>query len=269
MCIPPHRSSNPEELDKLLFAGIIYAKRVYNSPTESNPFHLIGNGRPGPLGSRSGMLVFLRKTRTVSGTFFLNFEKADQLCISVILLFNGQLYFYNWKLHDSSKVTAVWTISTNLNSTNFTTQFTTSTTVTANDTVFAKCVIKDADGNTYTEVTIGTQTWMVENLRTATLNDRTAITLNTGSTTWADTTARYCYYNNTINSDSIKKFGALYNWYTVNTGKLVPSGWHVPSYSEWTTLQNYLINAGYNYDGTTSDNKIAKSLLAKTGCNFI
>ena len=33
LCIPPHRSSNPAKLDKSLFAGIIYAKRVDNSAT--------------------------------------------------------------------------------------------------------------------------------------------------------------------------------------------------------------------------------------------
>jgi uncharacterized protein (TIGR02145 family) len=50
----------------------------------------------------------------------------------------------------------------------------------------------------------------------------------------------------------------------VKTGKLCPEGWHVPSDDEWTTLENYLIANGYNYDGTTSGNKIAKSLAATT-----
>jgi uncharacterized protein (TIGR02145 family)/uncharacterized repeat protein (TIGR02543 family) len=150
-------------------------------------------------------------------------------------------------------------------STNFTTQFTTSTTVTENDTVYAYWVIKDADGNIYTEVKIGTQTWIVENLRTTKYNDGTSISKVIDVTEWSNlTTSGYCYYNNTANADSIKKFGALYNWYAVNTGKLAPAGWHVPTDAEWDTLQNYLIANGYNYDGTTIDNKIAKSLAAKT-----
>jgi uncharacterized protein (TIGR02145 family) len=54
----------------------------------------------------------------------------------------------------------------------------------------------------------------------------------------------------------------LYNWYTVNTGNLCPAGWHVPTDTEWTTLENYLIDNGYNYDGTTTGNKIAKALAS-------
>ena len=60
------------------------------------------------------------------------------------------------------------------------------------------------------------------------------------------------------------KNGYLYNWYSVNTGKLAPTGWHVPTDAEWTTLENYLITNGYNYDNTTSGNKIAKSLASIT-----
>lgn len=43
-----------------------------------------------------------------------------------------------------------------------------------------------------------------------------------------------------------------------------PAGWHLPSYAEWTQLENYLIANGYNYDGTTTGNKIAKSMAATT-----
>jgi uncharacterized protein (TIGR02145 family) len=71
-------------------------------------------------------------------------------------------------------------------------------------------------------------------------------------------------YDNTTHADSIKKYGALYNWYAVDTKKLAPKGWHVPSDAEWTILQNYLIANSYNWDGTTTDNKIAKSIAAKT-----
>ena len=33
------------------------------------------------------------------------------------------------------------------------------------------------------------------------------------------------------------KYGALYNWYAVNSGKLCPTGWHVPSDEEWKNLE--------------------------------
>ena len=124
--------------------------------------------------------------------------------------------------------------------------------------------VTDADGNVYQAVRIGNQVWTVENLRTTQYNDNTPIFHAIDSATWAnDTTGAYCYYNNTTDADSIEKFGALYNWHAVNTGKLAPAGWHVPDSLEWDTLQNYLIANGYNWDSTTTGNKIAKSLSAK------
>jgi uncharacterized protein (TIGR02145 family) len=124
--------------------------------------------------------------------------------------------------------------------------------------------VKDADGNIYHIVTIGTQTWMVENLRTTKYNDGTAIPNVTNTTTWDSlTTPGYCWYNNDATTN-MATYGALYNWYTVNTGKLAPAGWHVPTDAEWDTLQNYLIANGYNYDGTITGDKIAKSMAAQT-----
>jgi uncharacterized protein (TIGR02145 family) len=56
----------------------------------------------------------------------------------------------------------------------------------------------------------------------------------------------------------------MYNWDTVNTGKLAPTGWHVPTDTEWKTLENYLIANGYNFDLSTQDDYFAKSLAATT-----
>ena len=53
------------------------------------------------------------------------------------------------------------------------------------------------------------------------------------------TTPGYCWYNNDEITNK-NTYGALYNWYAVNTGKLCPIGWHVPSNADWTTLSNYL-----------------------------
>jgi uncharacterized protein (TIGR02145 family) len=100
--------------------------------------------------------------------------------------------------------------------------------------------ITDKDNNVYTSVTIGTQVWMVENLKTTKLNDgTTAIPLVTDYTAWRIlTTPGYCWYNNEIANKST--YGAMYNWYAVGTGKLCPTGWHVPSDAEWTTLTTFL-----------------------------
>jgi uncharacterized protein (TIGR02145 family) len=85
---------------------------------------------------------------------------------------------------------------------------------------------------------------MAENLRTTKYNDGTALPNITDNSTWnrllIEPNGAYCSYKNTANNDSISIFGLLYNWYAVNTGKLAPAGWHVPSSDEWTKLINYL-----------------------------
>lgn len=68
---------------------------------------------------------------------------------------------------------------------------------------------------------------------------------------------------NTINEDSIKRFGALYNWSVIKSGSIAPAGWHVPTDSEWTILEKYLVSHGYSWDGKSdSTDKVAKSLAA-------
>jgi len=100
-------------------------------------------------------------------------------------------------------------------------------------------VVPDADGNIYSFVTIGSQVWMVENLKTTKFNDGTDITLITDNTEWRNATAAgYCWHGNNISNKD--PFGALYNWYAVNTGKLCPAGWHVPSQSDWDELIDFL-----------------------------
>jgi len=96
------------------------------------------------------------------------------------------------------------------------------------------------DGETYKAVKIGNQIWMAENLKTTKYKDGTTIPLVTNNSTWSRlTTPAYCWYKN--DAAAYKNiYGALYNWYTVNTGKLCPTGWHVPTDAEWTTLINYL-----------------------------
>jgi uncharacterized protein (TIGR02145 family) len=125
--------------------------------------------------------------------------------------------------------------------------------------------VKDFDGNEYKAVRIGNQVWMAENLRTTKYSDGTAIPLKViDNNAWINlSTPGYCWWNNDSATSSVL-YGAIYNWYAVNTGKLCPTGWHVPTDADWTLMENYLIANGYNYDGTNSGNKIAKSLAAPT-----
>ncbi len=113
-----------------------------------------------------------------------------------------------------------------------------------NDTLPTPEIVKgedvtDIDGNVYHTVIIGTKQWTVENLKTTKFNDGSSIPTETDNETWITlTTPGYCWYNNQSGYKST--YGALYNWYAVNTGKLAPEGWHVPGVNEWKTLINYL-----------------------------
>jgi len=99
--------------------------------------------------------------------------------------------------------------------------------------------VTDIDGNEYHTVTIGTQTWLVENLKTTKYNDGTSIPNVTDNNERGNlSTPGYCWYNNDATNKN--PYGALYNGYTVNTGKLAPIGWHVPTDAEWTILTTYL-----------------------------
>jgi uncharacterized protein (TIGR02145 family) len=99
--------------------------------------------------------------------------------------------------------------------------------------------VADKDGNTYKTIRIGTQTWMAQNLKTTKYNDGTFIPVVSDATSWNSLSTPACCWQN---NDPVRKvtYGVLYNWYTVRTGKLCPSGWHVPSDAEWTTLTDYL-----------------------------
>ncbi|MBG0861138.1 MAG: TIR domain-containing protein [Bacteroidales bacterium] len=99
--------------------------------------------------------------------------------------------------------------------------------------------VKDIDGNEYNIVKIGNQVWMAENLKTTKYNDGTAIPFVVDDKLWLNlNTSGYCWYKNDFNNKSI--YGALYNWHAVNTGKLCPKYWHVPTDEEWTALIKYL-----------------------------
>jgi uncharacterized protein (TIGR02145 family) len=101
-------------------------------------------------------------------------------------------------------------------------------------------LVKDVDGNTYKTVKMGDRIWMAENLRVARYNDGTPMNNVTFNASWSILLiGAYCWYNKD-SAAYAAPYGALYNWYAVNTGKLCPAGWRVPSDAEWTTLADYL-----------------------------
>ena len=118
--------------------------------------------------------------------------------------------------------------------------------------------VTDIDGNIYKTIKIGDQIWMAENLRTTRYKDGSPVYLGkgdmAGETDWFDLrSGAYCwYFNDSVN----KSMGAIYNWFAIETGKLAPEGWHVPSNSDWGTLINNL-----------GGESLAHNMLLSTGTN--
>lgn len=96
----------------------------------------------------------------------------------------------------------------------------------------------DQEGNRYLTITIGTQTWMAENLRTTTYRDGTPIPEVRGNQEWnSSKSGAFCNYGNTDMEDTISVYGRLYNWHVVSDSrKIAPEGWHVPTHDEWLQL---------------------------------
>ncbi|MFN6021679.1 MAG: fibrobacter succinogenes major paralogous domain-containing protein, partial [Bacteroidota bacterium] len=127
--------------------------------------------------------------------------------------------------------------------------FTTLASCTCASTATCPSTVTDRESNSYDVLTLGGQCWMKQTLRVTTLNDGTAIPVDAGGGTtgngagytgWATTTtsAMTVYEHNASN---LTTYGYLYNQYAVNDSKgLCPSGWRVPTHSEWTTLTTCL-----------------------------
>lgn len=99
----------------------------------------------------------------------------------------------------------------------------------------------DIDGNNYPIIKIGNQIWMKENLRVSRYRNGDLIPNVTDNTAWGTLTSggRSWYNNDSTNNEN--PYGNLYNWYAVTDSRgLCPSGWHVPSDSEWDVLTNSL-----------------------------
>jgi uncharacterized protein (TIGR02145 family) len=100
--------------------------------------------------------------------------------------------------------------------------------------------LTDADGNVYHSVTIGSQVWMLENLKTTKFRNGVPIPLVTDNTTWSNLGyGAYCNYNN--DTALVKTYGRLYNWYAANDSRnIAPAGWHVATDDDWTKLTEFL-----------------------------
>jgi uncharacterized protein (TIGR02145 family) len=125
--------------------------------------------------------------------------------------------------------------------------------------------ITDADGNVYNTVTIGTQVWMKENLKTTRYSNGDLIGTTNPATLdiSSESTPKY-QWAYAGDEGNVANYGRLYTWYAItDSRKVCPTGWHVPAYAEWYTLIDYLVSNDFGYEGDGYD--IAKSIAATSG----
>jgi uncharacterized protein (TIGR02145 family) len=115
--------------------------------------------------------------------------------------------------------------------------------------VTSSATLTDIDGNTYNTIVIGTQTWMAENLKTTKYRNGDLIGTTTPTTLdiQGESTPKYEWaYSG--NESNVATYGRLYTWHTVTDNRIVcPTGWHVPTDADWTTLTDFL--GGLNLAG--------------------
>lgn len=125
--------------------------------------------------------------------------------------------------------------------------------------------VTDIDGNTYNVVTIGNQCWMKENLKVSKYRNGNPIPTNLSNTQWQTTTSgAYAIYGNVPANDSL--YGKLYNWYAVaDPNGLCPTGWHVPTDSEWNILVKNLDPQADTSLNSSVQSPITGGLMKATG----
>jgi uncharacterized protein (TIGR02145 family) len=95
------------------------------------------------------------------------------------------------------------------------------------------------DGSVYKTVKIGNQVWMAENLHISVGSEGDSIPELITNKEWRKSrSCGWCSYKN--DSENGLKYGYLYKWVAVNSCKLCPDGWHIPTYDEIVGLQKYL-----------------------------
>lgn len=106
----------------------------------------------------------------------------------------------------------------------------------------AEANIIDIDGNVYNTVTIGSQVWIKENLKTTKYRNGDIIGTTTPATlellSQDNPKYQWAYAGN---ESTVSTYGRLYTWFAAtDSRKVCPTGWHLPSDSEWNTLITFL-----------------------------
>ena len=100
--------------------------------------------------------------------------------------------------------------------------------------------VADIDGNVYSYITIGTQTWMTSNLKTTHYQNGDPIINGSTGFNWdsGDSVGAYAFVNG--DSTTNKTYGKLYSLGAVRDSRnICPAGWHIPTDAEWQTLEIY------------------------------
>ena len=131
----------------------------------------------------------------------------------------------------------------------------------------------DNNGNTFEWKNFGLQDWAIENTKQTSYRDGIAIPWYY----YEFSEGMYGVYTTTTPEGGEKLYNlsavmgiddnSAFN-YPQYRKEFAPEGWRVPSVEDWEILENYLISNGYNYDGSTSENKISKAMASTTGWNY-
>src|SRR6478736_1024516 len=127
--------------------------------------------------------------------------------------------------------------------------------------------VKDVDGNVYSTIKIGTQTWMKENLKVTRYNNGDIIPTGLSDVSWATATSgAVTIYNNDDGNNKV--YGKLYNWYAAtDPRKIAPQGWHIPSTEEWEALISFL--GGESAGGQMKESGLAHWTIPNSGATNI
>jgi uncharacterized protein (TIGR02145 family) len=100
----------------------------------------------------------------------------------------------------------------------------------------------DGDGNNYTTLVVGTQTWLQQNLKTTRYSNGDLIGTTTPSTLDISGETAPKYQWPVANDESaVPTYGRFYTWFAVTDSRNVcPTGYHVPTDPEWTTFTTFL-----------------------------
>ncbi len=113
--------------------------------------------------------------------------------------------------------------------------------------------VTDADGNVYNTITMGNQIWMLENLKTTKFNDGTPIMLYEFGDDWGSLNNEIAQYqwsdtsdlNNVVDEElAFDVYGAMYNHFAIESGKLAPGGWRIPTEADFIELENFIADDG-------------------------